>query len=460
MTTNEPIFTIRPDDTQDSQPIQNTSSASDTAEPTPEKKELTDVAKIIIAGPPNSGKSVFTHELLKYLPSFNTNYIDAQPDATGLWYLDKAKQDQQAAKSLQVKGKYSDENVSVWKEWIKNSSSRVNLIDIGGKIDKYTEELCSEANSMIIVTRYPAEHPETQLWVELAKRKGLHILGIYQTFLTQEEVPEGYEEESNFRVLRDGEKEWESEGFMVGLSRESFVSSSAIGHIAQRILERVPPSNEDERIIEKLPEGYDLLKLSDIADWTHLLLTKVIVNGVEQNILEFKPEILPTIVREIKERRQYNQKYAFYGNTIVQWFFISLVHYSYPADIDFFDERLEEKVVDVNPENNLPNGEGFGPLQFEPVRDYAKGSLIQHSKTNRVYLQKGDFEKIIPPEVDLNKPVYIAGATAHWANAKIALAYARIVPAVYMFDPRKGFVCCITNDEENFPLGSVVNDPF
>lgn len=86
--------------------------------------------------------------------------------------------------------------------------------------------------------------------------------------------------------------------------------------------------------------------------------------------------------------------------------------------------------------------------------------MIQHSKTNRVYLQKGDFEKIIPPEVDLNKPVYIAGATAHWANAKIALAYARIVPAVYMFDPRKGFVCCITNDEENFPLGSVVNDPF
>jgi polynucleotide 5'-kinase involved in rRNA processing len=81
MTTNEPIFTIRPDDTQDSQPIQNTSSASDTAEPTPEKKELTDVAKIIIAGPPNSGKSVFTHELLKYLPSFNTNYIDAH----GIW---------------------------------------------------------------------------------------------------------------------------------------------------------------------------------------------------------------------------------------------------------------------------------------------------------------------------------------------------------------------------------------
>jgi len=460
MTTNEPIFTIRPDDTQDSQPIQNTSSASDTAEPNPEKKELTDVAKIIIAGPPNSGKSVFTHELLKFLGGLNTNYIDAQPDATGLWYMDTSKQDSKAAKDLQVKGSYNDKNVSIWKSWIKHSTSRISLIDIGGKIDKYTHELCSEANSIIIVTRYPLDHPGTQIWVDLAKKNGLHILGVYQTFLTQDDVPEGYEEDFNFRVVVSEEKDWESEGFMVGLSRDTFVSSSAIYHIAQRILQRVPPSNEDERILEKLPEGYELLKLSEIDEWVRLIsITETDSKGVTKNKVEYRPEILSQIVNEIKMRRNYGLKYAFYGNT-VQWFFIALVHYSYPTDVDFYDERLEKKVIDVNPENNIPKDKGYGPLIFEEVRPFSQGSLVQHSKIDRTYLYPEDFEKIIPPEVDLNKPVYITGATAHWANAKIALAYARIVPAVYVLDPRKGFVCCITNDEENFPLGSVVNEPF
>jgi hypothetical protein len=99
-------------------------------------------------------------------------------------------------------------------------------------------------------------------------------------------------------------------------------------------------------------------------------------------------------------------------------------------------------------------------LIFERVREYGQGNLVHHSKNEKVYLDESDLGLIIPPEVDLNKPVYVAGATAHWANAKIALAYARIVPAVYVFDPRVGFVCCITKDEENFPLGSVVNEPF
>ncbi len=415
-----------------------------------EKKEIRHSAKIIICGPPDSGKTVFSNALLKYLPGFSTNYIQAQPDSTGPWYMDTAQFDPVRAKELQSKGVYNSKNVSIWKNWIKHSSSRVNIIDIGGKVDSYSEELCSEANAMIIISKYPIDHPDTQQFIKLAQRNRLNILGVYTTYLNPEDVPESLTRDEDYVDVSNQDKDWETEGYLVGLDRKTFVSSETIGFIAQSILDRVPKYLE-----ESPPEGYSYLNISDIASWSNMFETATDEKGQEVLRTSFKPENLPTIIEQIREKRGYHQKYVLNGFA-VQWLAIAIVFYSYPTEVALYDPKLKKKYMRVDVEDNLPSGTGSGPLVFEGVKTFKDGSLVQHSKgSNRVYLEESDFDKIIPPEVDLNKPVYISGATSNWANAKIALAYSRIVPAVYILDPRVGYVCCISRDEK-FPLGSVV----
>ncbi|MBO4664694.1 MAG: ATP-binding protein [Bacteroidaceae bacterium] len=122
--------------------------------------------KIIICGPPHSGKSVFVNNLRSLLPSDALQVIMANGDGEGYWTnndnqneIDKARKEYKS---------YTDRNTPEafvkWRNRIANSKKDIVLVDIGGLLDDTKKTLFEVCDSFIVVSR---DKDVKRQWIEL-----------------------------------------------------------------------------------------------------------------------------------------------------------------------------------------------------------------------------------------------------------------------------------------------------
>ena len=93
--------------------------------------------KIILGGPPHSGKSCLRYglkEAIKSIPASCYPYvITACPDGEGCWFQEAYSNDHELAQQLKLpyKSKFSSEKVEMWADWVNQSSEPLIIIDIG-----------------------------------------------------------------------------------------------------------------------------------------------------------------------------------------------------------------------------------------------------------------------------------------------------------------------------------------
>ena len=103
----------------------------DTAESLAERQEkLKRGIKIVIGGPPHSGKSVFIEALTQNLDKDNTFSFSAAPDGEGPW-LQRHYNNPEVVKFRQ-KGKFTPEFVADRKKKIRDWEGPLMIIDVGG----------------------------------------------------------------------------------------------------------------------------------------------------------------------------------------------------------------------------------------------------------------------------------------------------------------------------------------
>jgi hypothetical protein len=104
---------------------------------------------------------------------------------------------------------------------------------------------------------------------------------------------------------------------------------------------------------------------------------------------------------------------------------------------------------------NYPKGEGSGPLPWVVTENFQGGTLVEYAKDEFTIISSEKLGEVIPPETKPGKPVFLSGKTSNWASAEIALSYAHVVPAVYLYQPGTGFICVVSHSIEH-KLGSVI----
>ncbi len=147
--------------------------------------------KIVLAGPPRSGKSCLREGLkqaLRAIPGAPYPYvITACPDGEGSWFQETVNHDLSLAAACKAdyKSKFTPEFVERVADSVRNCSLELTLIDIGGIPSVENEAICSSATHMVILAGDPARIPE---WHEFAKKVGLVVIAeIFSDYHGQED---------------------------------------------------------------------------------------------------------------------------------------------------------------------------------------------------------------------------------------------------------------------------------
>lgn len=135
--------------------------------------------KIVVCGPPRSGKSCFREGLkqaIRAIPGAPYPYvITACPDGEGAWFQATVNSDPELAAACKAdyKSKFTPEFVKRVAESVKNCSLPLTLIDIGGIPSMENEEICSTATHAILLAGDLGRLPE---WRSFCQKLGLKVI--------------------------------------------------------------------------------------------------------------------------------------------------------------------------------------------------------------------------------------------------------------------------------------------
>jgi hypothetical protein len=117
--------------------------------------------KIVLAGPPKSGKSCLRAGLKQAIINFISKYssvpypyvITACPDGEGAWFQETMEKYPEVAKTCKetYKGKFTPEYVKCVADHVQNCKEPLTIVDIGGLIDDYNRKICKSATHIVIL---------------------------------------------------------------------------------------------------------------------------------------------------------------------------------------------------------------------------------------------------------------------------------------------------------------------
>jgi CRISPR-associated protein Csx3 len=159
--------------------------------------------KIVLAGPPRSGKSCLREGLkqaIRAIPRAPYPYvITACPDGEGSWFQETVNQNPELATACKAayKAKFTPEFVERITDSVRNCSLELTLIDIGGIPSIENEQICSGATHMVILAGDPGKIPE---WYEFAGKVGLIVVAeIHSDYHGTEDKVEGITQDGILR---------------------------------------------------------------------------------------------------------------------------------------------------------------------------------------------------------------------------------------------------------------------
>jgi len=144
--------------------------------------------KIVLAGPPRSGKSCLREGLkqaIRRIPGAPYPYvITACPDGEGAWFQETVNRDPEKARELktaykQSLGGFTSEFVKRVADSVASCQLPLTLVDIGGIPSAENEAICASATHAILLVGDTDEESWSQrleVWREFCGKLGLHII--------------------------------------------------------------------------------------------------------------------------------------------------------------------------------------------------------------------------------------------------------------------------------------------
>lgn len=134
--------------------------------------------KIILCGPPHSGKSCLREGLkqaIRAIPGAPYPYvITGVPDGEGSWFQETVNCDPELAKQLKAayKSKFTPEFVERITNSVKDCQLPLTLVDIGGIPSEENKQICSAATHAVILAGV-SKIPE---WREFCAGLGIKVM--------------------------------------------------------------------------------------------------------------------------------------------------------------------------------------------------------------------------------------------------------------------------------------------
>jgi CRISPR-associated protein Csx3 len=115
--------------------------------------------KIALCGPPQSGKSVLRERLKQSLltlaPNIHPYMLNTNPDGEGAWFQKTFERDALNARQLKtaIKQKWTPAHADLYASWVRNATTPLTFIDLGGIPDQLSRTICAAATHAILLAR-------------------------------------------------------------------------------------------------------------------------------------------------------------------------------------------------------------------------------------------------------------------------------------------------------------------
>ena len=137
--------------------------------------------KVVLCGPPQSGKSCLREGLkqticrLKGAPY--PYVITACPDGEGAWFSEAARRDPDLARKLkdEYKANFTPEFARIRAGWVRDAKNSLNIIDVGGKISEENRQIMSQATHAVILA---GDMNKVAEWKEFCISLNLRVIAI------------------------------------------------------------------------------------------------------------------------------------------------------------------------------------------------------------------------------------------------------------------------------------------
>lgn len=178
--------------------------------------------KVVVGGPPHSGKSTFTAILRKLIRDilgaratpelFESLTLDLVDNSTE-WMDDPT-----GKTSRRTEGAFTVENAKARRDKFDQRDADLVLADAPGKIDDLTRILAEPADTLIIVSQ---NQEGIQAWRAFAEEEGIEIFAVFETFLPDEDTQPGWDSDGRGGSLRGLDREAFRDGGLDGIERET-----------------------------------------------------------------------------------------------------------------------------------------------------------------------------------------------------------------------------------------------
>ena len=159
----------------------------ETTEPQVERS----IIKVVLCGPPQSGKSCLREGLKKaILGILGAPYpyvITACPDGEGSWLQETYNNDEKSAKDMKLrnKGDLTPEFAKEAAGWVRSANQPINIIDVGGRMSDENKEIMGEATHAVILS---GDESKISEWREFCQGLNLKIIAeIYSNYHATED---------------------------------------------------------------------------------------------------------------------------------------------------------------------------------------------------------------------------------------------------------------------------------
>ncbi|MBW4565953.1 MAG: CRISPR-associated protein Csx3 [Mojavia pulchra JT2-VF2] len=139
------------------------------------------IIKVVLCGPPQSGKSCLREGLKQAITNLEgapyPYVITACPDGEGSWFSEAARRDPDLARKLkdEYKAKFTSEFAQKAAGWVRSANTPLNIIDVGGKITEENRVIMREATHSVILAGGKGKQ-KVPLWEEFCRGLNIHII--------------------------------------------------------------------------------------------------------------------------------------------------------------------------------------------------------------------------------------------------------------------------------------------
>lgn len=390
--------------------------------------------KVIICGPPHSGKSVFFQGLTKLLDRNSYFLFRACPDGEGTWTY----RDERNSVELRRKGKFDQAFMKYVLEGLANCSvhAPLTLVDVGGVRSAENEAIFQACDAFVVLS---SKDEETLAWREFGERLGLRCLALLRSDLHGEHSLESIEV-----PIR---------GTVAGLERGQLVVSPA--HEALALVLKTAATEAARKREREMEATTSTITTQQMAD--HLgkqLDERTLPNGktVQQlvwtggDLARLDAEMFRPLTAQVPAGGHY-----VLDGPAPAWMAVGFVHGVHPQCAALMDPRLGP--VDVPAPKPSDKGEGKGLSYI--VQEGENFTFVEFSIEGGI-IDVADLYGVRPPRVDCQKGVVVSGKGPNWLHAAPAMGY-HTTRWVACWQPGGGATVAMTHHASR-KLGEVIPD--